>query len=73
MGTAIGLVVGLALGIFISVIFNFSAQSGIGINNQVQVSGTVQQGQSGSIKFSNLNSHIASSAPIANGRTLSCL
>jgi hypothetical protein len=71
VGTAIGLVVGLALGIFISVILNLPnaiLPTGTGTNNQVQVSGTVQKTQTGTIYFRNLNRTIETSAPIIDGK-----
>jgi hypothetical protein len=74
----IGLVVGLALGIFISAIFNLPnvilpTQSGAGNNNQVQVSGTVQKTQTGTIYFLQLasfydNDSIKTSSPIKDGK-----
>jgi len=64
-----GLVVGLALGIFVSVVFNLpsSFHNGVGVNNQVQVSGTVSQTQNGTIKFISLNGSINTSVPIIKG------
>jgi hypothetical protein len=65
----IGLVVGLVLGVFISVVFNLpsSFHKGAGTNNQVQVSGSVQVTQSGTIGFDNLNRTIETSGIISNG------
>jgi len=45
-----------------------SGQTGTGTNNQVQVSGSVEYGQTGSIEFTGLTSKISSSASISNGR-----
>jgi hypothetical protein len=42
--------------------------SGAGIRNQVQVSGTVSETQSGTIEFRNYYGNITSSVPITNGR-----
>ena len=66
------MVVGLALGIFISAILNLPnvimpTQTGAGMSNQVQVSGKVQVTQSGTVRFRNLNRTIDTSVPIANG------
>jgi hypothetical protein len=71
----IGLLIGLVLGIFISPIL-LPTQTGAGSNNQVQVSGTVQETQTGTIGFSNSpetyrNSSVTpiqSTSFIANGR-----
>lgn len=68
MGTVIGLVIGLALGIFISVLFILPIHNGVGINNQVQVSGTVQSMTSGTLYFQNVNRTILTSATIINGQ-----
>lgn len=77
IGAVIGLVVGLALGVFVSILFNLptSFHSGAGVNNQVQVSGTVyvweKTGtQTGTITFSSVNrtNPIDTSAPIINGQ-----
>jgi hypothetical protein len=53
----IGLIVGLALGIFTSVLFNFpsSFRTEVRANNQVQVSGTVNETRQGTIQFINWN------------------
>jgi len=61
----IGLVVGLALGIFISPTL-LPKQTGTGINNQVQVSGTVPN-RTTILCFSNLNHSIETTANIING------
>ena len=69
MGTVIGLVIGLALGIFISVLFISPIHLGAGINNQVQVSGTVSATQnSTTIEFVSLNGTVTFTVPITNGR-----
>ncbi len=70
LGTIIGLVVGLALGIFVSVLFNLpsSFHTGVGVNNQVQVSGTVQNMTSGTLYFQNVNQTILTTATITDGR-----
>jgi hypothetical protein len=74
----IGLVVGLLMGIFIGVILNLSnvippTQSGAGNNNQVQVTGTVQNTQTGTIYFLQLakfysNDSIKTSSPIKDDK-----
>jgi hypothetical protein len=53
----------------VSVIFNLpnSFHTGVGVNNQVQVSGTVSITQTGTIEFRNLNGTIDSSVPITSG------
>jgi hypothetical protein len=65
----IGLIIGLALGVFVSVLFNLpsSFHTGAGVNNQVQVSGTVSEIQTGTIQFDNLNATIRTSGQIVNG------
>ena len=71
VGTAIGLVVGLALGIFISVFLNLGSvinPTGAGTSNQVQVSGTVRDTQTGTIYFRNLNVTIETSGSITDGK-----
>jgi hypothetical protein len=64
----IGLVIGLVLGIFVSAFFNLSSpvRTGAGVNNQVQVSGTVSVTQTGTIEFNSLNGTIRTSASITN-------
>jgi hypothetical protein len=68
----IGLVVGLVLGIFVSVLLNLpsSFHTGAGINNQVQVSGTVSETSQTTIYFFSVNrtSPIDTSVPIVNGQ-----
>jgi hypothetical protein len=66
IGTVIGLVIGLALGIFISP-FLLPKEIGTGINNQMQVSGTVPNRTTGILCFSNLNHSIETTANIING------
>jgi hypothetical protein len=69
----IGLVIGLALGIFISPIL-LPKQTGAGTNNQVQVSGTIQEEHPSEIHFASIavNSssygQISSSSLIINGQ-----
>lgn len=67
----IGLVIGLALGIFISPIL-LPKQTGTGINNQVQVSGSISENQPSEIYFSSLGlvngSRIQTSSLITNGQ-----
>jgi hypothetical protein len=66
----IGLVIGLVLGIFVSVLFNLPSlfHTGVGVNNQVQVSGTVPDNIAGTLYFFNSNRTFETSAPINNGR-----
>lgn len=78
VGLSVGLVIGLALGILVSMVFNLPSlimptQSGAGIGNQVQVSGTVRDTQTGTISFLQLakfydDDMIKSSSPIIDGR-----
>ena len=77
IGAAVAsLVIGLVLGIAISVVFNLPSMinpSGAGIGNQVQVSGTVRDTQTGTIYFLQLakfyeDDMIHSSSQIVNGR-----
>jgi hypothetical protein len=66
----IGLVVGLGIGIVIGDVV-LSTHSGAGTNNQVQVSGTISETQSGSVYFYNLaprNQTISTTSPITNGQ-----
>jgi hypothetical protein len=69
IGTVIGLVIGLVLGIFVSVLFNLPSafHTGVGVNNQVQVSGTVSNEENGTLCFRNLNQTIETTATITNG------
>ncbi len=74
-GASIGLVIGLVLGILISVVFNLPSiinPTGAGIGNQVRVTGTLQNPQSGTIYFLQLakfydDDAIKASSPIVNG------
>jgi hypothetical protein len=63
----IGLLIGLVLGIFISPIL-LPKQTGAGTNNQVQVSGTVNGKQTGTIYFRTSNESIRTSSPIIDGK-----
>ena len=73
--TSIGLVIGLVLGILISVVFNLPSAgntTGAGTSNQVQVSGTLQNPQTGTIYFLQLakfydDDAIKTSSQIVNG------
>ena len=74
IGTIIGLVIGLALGIFVSIEINLpsSLHTGVGVNNQVQVSGTVKDYygtliENGTLYFDSVNKTIETSAPFTNG------
>jgi hypothetical protein len=67
----IGLVVGLAFGIGVSFLFNLSSSvhTGVGVNNQVQVSGTVPATPSVStLYFRNSNGTMETSAQVINGQ-----
>lgn len=67
----IGLVIGLVLGIFVGVMFNLpsSFHTGVGVDNQVQVSGTVTNNMFTNILvFENTNADFETSVPIVNGR-----
>ena len=78
LGVVIGLIVGLAVGclagtLFISPLLN--AGTGAGVNNQVQVSGSVNGKQTGTITFTNSTTYylphdndIYTSAKIVNGQ-----
>jgi hypothetical protein len=65
----IGLVIGLVLGIFISVFFNLPSafHTGNGVNNQVQVSGKIQETQTGSIYFYEIG-QVGRTSPIVNSQ-----
>ncbi len=72
IGTVIGLIAGLMLGVFMGVLITspsgiLPSKTGAGTNNQVQVSGTIEETGISSIEFTNLNGTISSSAPIING------
>jgi len=62
----IGLVVGLGIGIVIGDVV-LSTHSGAGTNNQVQVSGTISEAQTGTIEFDNQNGTIHTTGQITNG------
>lgn len=66
-GIVIGLVIGLALGIFIGIII-LPTQTGVGTNNQVQVSGTIQEQNPSKIYFVSISKTISTSAIITNGQ-----
>jgi hypothetical protein len=78
MSTVIGLVAGLALGAFIGVVLispnSIFQPQGAGINNQVQVSGTIHVTQTGKITFGRGNGVDdygfipITSGPIVNGQ-----
>jgi hypothetical protein len=55
----IGLIIGLVSGAFIGAIFLSSTMRGVGVNDQVQVSGTVNETQQGTIQFINWNETIS--------------
>lgn len=71
--TSIGLVAGLIFGVLIGVFLLPEVLNPIsaGTNNQVQMSGTVQATQTGTIEFNEVYSlnttHVQSSAPIKDG------
>lgn len=69
IGVVIGLVIGLVLGLFINIIFNFPniISSGAGVNNQVQVSGSIYEANTGKIVFTTLNVKVTSSIPFGDG------
>jgi hypothetical protein len=73
IGTTIGLIAGLVLGIFIGVIFIspsgiLPSKTGVGTNNQVQVSGYIQETQISNIEFVSIpNGTVTTSAPVTNG------
>jgi hypothetical protein len=77
----VGLVIGLGLGVVISVVFDVPSMlnlngsgknTGAGTNNQVQMSGTVHTTQTGTIEFKEIyssnNTNLQSSAPIEDGK-----
>src|SRR5208283_5638053 len=70
-GTVIGLIAGLMLGVFIGVLIAspsgiVPSKTGAGTNNQVQVSGTIEETGINTIEFTILNGTISSSATIEN-------
>jgi hypothetical protein len=72
IGVVIGLAVGLVLGFSLSLVINLPStiNKGVGTNNQVQVSGTVDLtglGNVNTLYFLDLNGTIETSAPIING------
>jgi hypothetical protein len=72
LGSVIGLVVGLVLGIFVGVLVIspsgiLPSKTGGGTNEQVQVSGTIQDSSVATIKFTSLDETITSSVPDVNG------
>lgn len=71
IGLIIGLLIGLAAGFVLFSVAKLQIQNGntdgTGTNNQVQVSGTIQDSNVATIKFTNLDGTITSSAPDVNG------
>jgi hypothetical protein len=73
ISAVIGLIAGLVLGVFIGVMFISPSgilpiKSGAGTNNQVQVSGTIQQLQIFGIKFVSIpDGNISTTSPLYNG------
>ena len=72
VGTSIGLIIGLVLGVFVGVLVIsksgiLPSKTGTGTNNQVQVSGTVPNRQTGTLWFLNLNLTMETTATITNG------
>ena len=70
-GVVIGLIVGLVLGILVGVLFIspsgvLPSKNGVGTNNQVQISGTIQDSSVATIKFTSLDGKITSSVPNVN-------
>jgi hypothetical protein len=66
-----GLLIGLGLGIFVSVLFNLpsSFHTEVGVNNQVQVSGTVPaEPVTTTLYFRSSNGTMETSAPVINGQ-----
>jgi hypothetical protein len=73
VGTSIGLIAGLVLGVFIGVLFISPSgilpnKTGVGANNQVQVSGSIQESQVIEIEFISIpNGTIDSTTAVTNG------
>ena len=70
IGTVIGLIVGLALGVFIGISVS-APNNGSGINNQVQVSGSVKEQNPNEISFSSIQGSkqsVQTSSLITNGQ-----
>jgi len=73
IGVVIGLIAGLMLGVFIGVLIVspsgvLPSKTGAGINNQVQVSGSIKEAQIIEIEFVSIpNGTVSTSAPVTNG------
>ena len=73
LGTTIGLIAGLVLGVFIGVLFISPSgilpnKTGVGTNNQVQVSGYIQETQISDIQFVSIpNRTVSTTVPVTNG------
>jgi hypothetical protein len=67
IGTVVGLIVGLVLGVFVGVMFISPKNTGVETNNQVQVSGYINDATITKIMFVSLaNRNISTSASITN-------
>ena len=70
LGVVIGLIAGLVLGVFVGVLFISPGllPDGVGKNNQVQVSGYIQDKEIFQIEFSSIqNGTVKTSAPVSEG------
>lgn len=73
VGTVIGLIAGLVLGVFIGVLVIspsgiLPSKTGVGANNQVQVSGSIQETNIIEIGFASIpNGTISSTTAVTNG------
>ena len=73
IGIVAGLIAGLVLGVFIGVLFIspsgiLQSKTGVGTNNQVQVSASIYETQIFEIKFASIpNGTVSTSAPVTNG------
>ena len=68
LGIVVGLIVVLVLGVFIGVLFISPSKTSAGKNNQVQVSGTIQEQNPNEIYFVSFSKIISTSDIITNGQ-----
>ncbi len=68
LGVVIGLIAGLVLGVFVGVLFVSLSPVGVGKNNQVQVSGYVQETEIFQIEFGSIpNGTVKTSSTVSDG------
>jgi hypothetical protein len=68
LGVVIGLIAGLVLGVFIGLSISPSTKTVAETNNQVKVSGTIQEQNPSEIYFFSISQTVQTSAIITNGQ-----